>query len=164
MKEKEEILDSYEGIIKKHTEKLNIMKSNRAKWEEEKWTDSEIQECDRMIEVLASILSDLNKIKSPSSPLLCIEAKVIDEMIGDLEAKIKLCDKNDYERLNKYDDQMDIIKELKSKMSPIDPVKIKEGAWNEAEKITKTSLCYDMSETPCFNDELIQQDKNNYLS
>jgi len=49
------------AIIEKHTEKLNTMKANRAKWEEEKWTDAECQECDRMIALLASILSDLNR-------------------------------------------------------------------------------------------------------
>lgn len=49
------------NIIDKHTEKLNNMKANRAKWEEEKWTQAEIQECDNMIQLLASILSDLNK-------------------------------------------------------------------------------------------------------
>ena len=49
-----------QNIIDKHTEKLNNMKANRAKWEEEKWTDAQIQECDNMIRLLASILSDLN--------------------------------------------------------------------------------------------------------
>jgi hypothetical protein len=49
------------AIIERHTEKLNTMKANRAKWEEEKWTDAECQECDRMIAILASILSDLNR-------------------------------------------------------------------------------------------------------
>ncbi len=54
--------DSILDIIKRHTEKLDNMKSNRAKWEEEKWTDAECQECDRMIGLLASILSDLNRV------------------------------------------------------------------------------------------------------
>jgi hypothetical protein len=49
-----------QNIIDKHTEKLNNMKANRANWEEEKWTDAQIQECDNMIQLLASILSDLN--------------------------------------------------------------------------------------------------------
>lgn len=49
------------AIIDAHTDKLDTMKANRAKWEEEKWTDAEIQECDRMIGILASILSDLNR-------------------------------------------------------------------------------------------------------
>ena len=48
------------SIIEKHTQKLNIMKENRAKSDEEDWTDAACQECDRMIGVLASILSDLN--------------------------------------------------------------------------------------------------------
>ncbi len=50
-----------QNIIDKHTILLNNMKDNRAKWEEEKWTDAQIQECDNMIRLLASILSDLNK-------------------------------------------------------------------------------------------------------
>lgn len=48
------------AIIKNHTEKLNIMKDNLSRWEEERWTDSEVRECERMITTLASILSDLN--------------------------------------------------------------------------------------------------------
>jgi len=49
------------AIMTKHTVKLNIMKANRAKCEEENWTDADMKECDSMIEVLASILSDLYK-------------------------------------------------------------------------------------------------------
>lgn len=49
------------AIVEKHTEKLNTMKANRAKWEEEKWTDAEIYECDRLIAQLAEILSELNR-------------------------------------------------------------------------------------------------------
>lgn len=62
MKTQNEIqLQRVGDIIEKHTQKLNVMKANRAKWEEEKWADAEIQECDRMISLLAEILSDLNK-------------------------------------------------------------------------------------------------------
>lgn len=50
-----------QNIIDKYTNDLNNMKANRAYWEEEKWTDAQIQECDNMIQLLASILSDLNK-------------------------------------------------------------------------------------------------------
>ena len=52
---------SVSAIVEKHTDKLNTMKANRAKWEEEKWTDAEIQECDRLIAQLAEILSELNR-------------------------------------------------------------------------------------------------------
>lgn len=55
-------LITLEDVIKTHKDKLNILKSNRAKAERENWTDSEISECDGMIRVLASILSDLNKV------------------------------------------------------------------------------------------------------
>ena len=49
------------AIIKTHTEKLNIMKYNLSRWEEERWTDAEMRECENMIKTLASILSDLNR-------------------------------------------------------------------------------------------------------
>jgi hypothetical protein len=49
------------AIVKTHTEKLNIMKDNLARWEEERWTDAEMRECENMIKTLASILSDLNR-------------------------------------------------------------------------------------------------------
>ena len=49
------------AIVKTHTEKLNIMKDNLSRWEEELWTDAEIRECENMIKTLASILSDLNR-------------------------------------------------------------------------------------------------------
>ena len=48
------------AIVEAHTEKLATMKDNLSRWEEEKWSDSEVQECERMIKTLASILSDLN--------------------------------------------------------------------------------------------------------
>lgn len=49
------------AIVKTHTEKLNIMKDNLSRWEEERWTDAEKRECENMIKTLASILSDLNR-------------------------------------------------------------------------------------------------------
>lgn len=49
------------AIVKTHTEKLNTMKDNLSRWEEERWTDAEIRECENMIKTLASILSDLNR-------------------------------------------------------------------------------------------------------
>lgn len=49
------------AIIKTHTDKLNIMKDNLSRWEEERWTESEMRECESMIKILASILSDLNR-------------------------------------------------------------------------------------------------------
>jgi type III secretory pathway component EscR len=57
----ESYLHPFRDIIKAHTEKLNTMKLNRARAEEEKWTDAEIHECEKMIQVLALILSDLNQ-------------------------------------------------------------------------------------------------------
>lgn len=59
------MIKSIQEIIDKHTDKLNIMKGNLSRWEEENWSDAEIHECENMIRTLASILSDLNKtIKS----------------------------------------------------------------------------------------------------
>ena len=49
------------AIVKTHTDKLNIMKDNLSRWEEERWTDAEMRECENMIKTLASILSDLNR-------------------------------------------------------------------------------------------------------
>jgi hypothetical protein len=49
------------AIVKTHTEKLNVMKDNLSRWEEERWTDAEMRECENMIKTLASILSDLNR-------------------------------------------------------------------------------------------------------
>lgn len=48
-------------IIKFYTDKLNIMKDNLSRWEEEQWTDAKMNECENMIKLLASILSDLNR-------------------------------------------------------------------------------------------------------
>ena len=74
-----------QNIIDKHTEKLNNMKANRAKWEEEKWTDAQIQECDNMIQLLASILSDLNKVMLKDSEVDTKTQKIsrIKEIIGE---------------------------------------------------------------------------------
>lgn len=49
------------NIVNKHTLKLNNLKASRAKWEEQKWTDADLQEVDRAIQLLAEILSDLNR-------------------------------------------------------------------------------------------------------
>lgn len=49
------------AVVETHTEKLNIMKDNLSRWEEERWTDAEVRECESMIRTLASILSDLNR-------------------------------------------------------------------------------------------------------
>lgn len=49
------------AIVKTHTEKLNVMKDNLSRWEEERWADAEMRECENMIKTLASILSDLNR-------------------------------------------------------------------------------------------------------
>lgn len=50
------------AIVEEHTKKLNIMKDNLSRWDEERWTDTEIRECENMIKTLASILSDLNRV------------------------------------------------------------------------------------------------------
>ena len=50
------------NIIDKYTVRLNNMKADRALADEEKWTDAQVQECDNQIRLLASILSDLNKV------------------------------------------------------------------------------------------------------
>ena len=57
----EDKLQAIRLIIDSHTAKLNIMKDNRARWEEEGWTDSEMRESEIAINTLAAILSDLNR-------------------------------------------------------------------------------------------------------
>ncbi len=53
------IIDVVLGIYNDHKNKLNILKGNRSRAEEEKWSDKEIEAVDRQIEILASVLSDL---------------------------------------------------------------------------------------------------------
>jgi len=90
-------------------------------------------------------LDELEKIfYDTSSPLLCIEAKVIDEMIENLTA------------------HSHILKHLKSKMTPIDPVKIK-GDWFDK----GVDSCERNKNTFIYTPDVekgIQQDKNNYLN
>lgn len=65
MNNQEELAKKYEKIkkvVEKHTEKLNIMKENLSRCDEEKWSDIEIAGCVTEIRILAAILSDLNKI------------------------------------------------------------------------------------------------------
>lgn len=51
------------NIIEKHTSRLNIMKENRSRWEEEGHTDIQMHNDDEKITLLASVLSDLNIVK-----------------------------------------------------------------------------------------------------
>lgn len=50
-------------VFKKHKDKLNTIKDNLSRSDEENWSSSDIRESERMIKLLAEILSDLNKIK-----------------------------------------------------------------------------------------------------
>lgn len=54
-------METVKGIIAKHTEKLNNIKDNLSRWEEEQWSDAEMKDAENQIRVLASILSDLNR-------------------------------------------------------------------------------------------------------
>ena len=56
-------VETIQDVIDKHTDKLNILKDNRAKWEEDNWSDEELEQSDNMIKLLASVLIDLTKIK-----------------------------------------------------------------------------------------------------
>jgi len=49
-------------IYENHKKSFNNVKENRARYQEEKWTDAEISLCDKWIQSLAFILSDINKI------------------------------------------------------------------------------------------------------
>lgn len=48
-----------QAIYDKHKQKLDNLKENRARSEEENWSDSEIKSVDDQIQILASILSDI---------------------------------------------------------------------------------------------------------
>ena len=50
-----------QSIYNIHRNKLDILKENLAKSEEERWSDSEIKSVSEQIHILASILSDLHK-------------------------------------------------------------------------------------------------------
>jgi hypothetical protein len=50
-----------QSIYDHHKKKLNALKENRAKAEDENWTDAEIKSVDDQIEILASILSDIHR-------------------------------------------------------------------------------------------------------
>jgi hypothetical protein len=53
------VLAAVQSIYDAHKTKLNNLKENRSKADEEKWTDSEIKSVDDQITILASVLSDL---------------------------------------------------------------------------------------------------------
>lgn len=49
-------------LIQKHTDDLNAYKANRAKSEEEKWSDKEVSDCDFLIQQTAAFIRDLKSI------------------------------------------------------------------------------------------------------
>jgi len=53
------VLVAVQSIYDAHKTKLNNLKENRSKADEEKWTDAEIKSVDDQITILASVLSDL---------------------------------------------------------------------------------------------------------
>jgi len=53
------LFDTVQSIYDVHKAKLNTLKENRAKAEEQNWSDAEINSVDSQIALLASILSDL---------------------------------------------------------------------------------------------------------
>jgi len=53
------VLAAVQSIYDTHKTKLNNLKENRSKADEEKWTDAEIKSVDDQIVILASVLSDL---------------------------------------------------------------------------------------------------------
>lgn len=58
---KKEVSTTIQSIYDMHRIKLDALKENRARWEEEKWTDAEADAVDKQIEILASVLSDLHR-------------------------------------------------------------------------------------------------------
>lgn len=61
MTPEQEIIEKVKLIFDRHKTKLNNLKENRSKWEEQKWTDADVSSADEQIKLLAEILSDLNK-------------------------------------------------------------------------------------------------------
>lgn len=55
------VLADVQTIYDTHMVKLNSLKENRSKSDEENWTDAEIVSVDAQIALLASILSDLHR-------------------------------------------------------------------------------------------------------
>lgn len=53
------LLAAVQSIYDTHKKKLDILKKNRARFEEERWTDAEIESVDEQIVLLASVLGDL---------------------------------------------------------------------------------------------------------
>ena len=54
-------LQKVNSIYYVHKKKLDALKENRAKAENDKLSDAEVQSIDDQIKILASILSDLNR-------------------------------------------------------------------------------------------------------
>ncbi len=50
-------------LIEKYTKELAILKENRAKSDEENWSEAEIQECERLIQKVAEFIKDLKSVK-----------------------------------------------------------------------------------------------------
>lgn len=49
-------------LISKYIERLKIMKENRSKADEENWSNTEVDSCDRMIQMTAEFITDLKKL------------------------------------------------------------------------------------------------------
>mgnify|MGYP006374056853 FL=1 len=49
-------------LIQKHTDDLKAYKANRAKSEEEKWSDKEASDCDFLIQQTAAFIRDLKSV------------------------------------------------------------------------------------------------------
>jgi RNA polymerase-interacting CarD/CdnL/TRCF family regulator len=56
----QERIKAVKSVIEKKKTQLQIMKNNRSKFEEEKWSDAEIAESDALIFQLATFISELN--------------------------------------------------------------------------------------------------------
>jgi RNA polymerase-interacting CarD/CdnL/TRCF family regulator len=58
----QERIKAVKSVIEKKKTQLQIMKNNRSKFEEEKWSDAEIAEADALISQLANFISELNAV------------------------------------------------------------------------------------------------------
>jgi RNA polymerase-interacting CarD/CdnL/TRCF family regulator len=58
----QERIEAVKSVIENKKSQLQIMKNNRSKFEEEKWSDAEIAEADALISQLANFISELNAV------------------------------------------------------------------------------------------------------
>lgn len=122
------------ALLAKYTDQLNSMKETRSRWQEEKWSDADIQECDRLIERTAEFIRDLKDNLVPDNKA-AVEAqqadmrKGIEYLMANYSGRLKELSErmattknngsvNDIQRTERFNtkqsEYLEFIKELKS--------------------------------------------------